>query len=47
MPKLINYECGDTDSGETDDHRVANHPDAAGKVTREDFLAMAEGEPAS
>jgi predicted small metal-binding protein len=50
MAKVINCECGYTVRGESDDELVANaeahiqqdHPDMVGKVSREDFLGMAE-----
>ncbi len=50
MAKVINCECGQAVRGETDDELVANveehvrtdHPDLAGKMSREDILAMAE-----
>lgn len=50
MAKLINCECGYVVRGETDDELVAetqrhvaqHHPDLAGKLSREDILAMAE-----
>ncbi len=50
MAKVINCECGFVVRGETEDELVANaedhmreaHPDLAGKVSREDLLAMAE-----
>jgi hypothetical protein len=50
MGKLINCECGQVVRGETDDELVANaeehiardHPELAGKVSREDLLGMAE-----
>jgi predicted small metal-binding protein len=52
MAKLINCECGYVVRGETDEELVRHaerhiqetHPDLAGKVTREDLLAMAEEE---
>jgi predicted small metal-binding protein len=50
MAKVVNCECGYTARGETDDELVADveahvqrdHPEMAGKMTREDVLAMAE-----
>ena len=50
MAKLINCECGQVVRGETDDELVENvedhvrtdHPDLAGKMSREDIVAMAE-----
>jgi hypothetical protein len=50
MAKVINCECGQVVDGETDDELVANveehvrtsHPELAGKMSREDILAMAE-----
>jgi len=50
MAKVINCECGFVVRGETEDELVANaedhmreaRPDLAGKVSREDLLAMAE-----
>jgi predicted small metal-binding protein len=50
VTKVINCECGQTVRAETDDELVAiveghvqsDHPDLAGKMTREDILAMAE-----
>lgn len=50
MAKLINCECGYVVRGETDDELLAaaeehidrDHPELAGKVSREDLLAMAE-----
>jgi predicted small metal-binding protein len=52
MSKIINCECGYVVRGETDDELVgraqqhvdADHPELAGKVGRDDFLAMAEEE---
>ena len=49
---VINCHCGVTVRGGSDDELVANaqehigrdHPDLAGKVSREDLLAMAEEE---
>ena len=49
MTKVIHCECGYDVHGETDDEVVANaeqhvqeqHPDMAGKVSREQFLEMA------
>ena len=50
MAKQVNCECGAHVRGETDDELVAavnehvdaQHPDLAGKLSREDILAMAE-----
>jgi predicted small metal-binding protein len=50
MSKLINCECGYVVRGADEDevvqraqeHVDADHPELVGKVTREDFLAMAE-----
>ena len=50
MAKLINCECGQVVRGETDDELVAaasahidaDHPELAGKLSREDILGMAE-----
>jgi predicted small metal-binding protein len=50
MGKVINCECGYTVRGESDDELLANaeqhvndtHPDLAGKISREQFMAMAE-----
>lgn len=50
MAKLINCECGRVVRGESDEELLANaeehvnrdHPELAGKITREDLLAMAE-----
>jgi hypothetical protein len=47
---VINCECGQSIHGETDDELVRkaqahvdeNHPELAGKLSREDFLGMAE-----
>ena len=52
MARIINCECGYTVRGRDDDELVANaeqhvaatHPDLDGKVSREQFLAMAEDE---
>jgi predicted small metal-binding protein len=52
MPRIINCECGYTVRGRDDDELIANaeehvgatHPDLAGKISREQFLAMAEDE---
>lgn len=49
MAKVINCEDGVVVRGETDDELVANaqehinqaHPDLAGKLSRDDILAMA------
>lgn len=48
--KVINCECGQVIRGETDEELLRNaeahvqrdHPELVGKITREDFLAMAE-----
>lgn len=53
MGKLINCECGLVARGRTDDELVAvvtehvnrDHPELAGKLQRDDILAMAEEEP--
>ena len=50
MAYLINCDCGHVSRGETEDELVAAanrhieevHPDMAGKVSREELLAMAE-----
>ena len=50
MTKVINCECGEVVSAETDDdlvaqvqsHVEAHHPDMVGKMSRDDVLAMAE-----
>jgi predicted small metal-binding protein len=50
MSKLINCECGQVVRGETDDELVrnaeehinTNHPELAGKLSRDDLLGMAE-----
>ena len=50
MAYVINCECGYVSRGETEDelvqeanrHMAEVHPDIAGKVSREDLLAMAE-----
>lgn len=50
MAKLINCECGQVVRGESDDELIANaeahirrdHPDLAGKISRDDLLGMAE-----
>jgi hypothetical protein len=52
MAKLINCECGRVVRGDTDDELIAaaddhvnrDHPELVGKISREDFLAMAEEE---
>lgn len=52
MGKVINCECGYTVHGESDEELVDNasrhvqetHPDLVGKISREQFLAMAEQE---
>lgn len=50
MGKVINCECGEVVTAETDDELVAKvqrhvgeaHPELVGKMSREDVLAMAE-----
>lgn len=50
MPYMINCDCGFVSRGETEDELVAEanrhidevHPDLAGRVSRDDLLAMAE-----
>jgi predicted small metal-binding protein len=50
MSKVINCECGETVSGETDDELVANveehvearHPEMIGTMSRDQILGMAE-----
>jgi hypothetical protein len=50
MAKLINCECGAVVRGETDDDLIANaeahvaehHPDLVGKISRDDWMGMAE-----
>ncbi|MGH2953891.1 MAG: DUF1059 domain-containing protein [Solirubrobacterales bacterium] len=50
MAYVINCECGYVVRAETEDELVASpeahvndaHPDLVGKLSREDFLAMAE-----
>ena len=52
MGRVINCECGQVIRGDSDDELVAkaqqhvdqNHPDLVGKLSREDFLGMAEEE---
>jgi hypothetical protein len=52
MARVINCECGQTIRGESDDELVRkaqdhvdqNHPELAGKLSRGDFLGMAEEE---
>ena len=52
MSLVIKCECGYTVRGGTEEELLANadrhvgdtHPDLVGKVSREDFLAMAEEE---
>jgi predicted small metal-binding protein len=52
MAKVIHCECGFTVRGQDDEELVANgqrhvqeaHPEMAGQMSREDFLAMAEDE---
>ena len=55
MAKVVNCECGFVARGATDDELVAaveqhvqsDHPDMAGKMSREDVLGMAEEEAGS
>lgn len=50
MPKIINCECGEVVHAADDDELVekverhvgAAHPELAGKMSRDDILAMAE-----
>jgi predicted small metal-binding protein len=50
MAYVINCDCGHVSRGETEDELVREatrhmeevHPDIAGKVSREDLLAMAQ-----
>jgi predicted small metal-binding protein len=50
MPYVINCDCGYVSRGQTEDELVAEanqhiedvHPEMAGKVSRDDLLAMAE-----
>jgi predicted small metal-binding protein len=50
MSKVINCECGEVVSADTDDELVQKverhvgeaHPELVGKLSREDVLAMAE-----
>jgi predicted small metal-binding protein len=50
VARQINCECGQTITAETDDELVEkaeqhvneSHPDLVGKLSRDDFLAMAE-----
>jgi hypothetical protein len=50
MGKLINCECGEVVSGNTDQELIAavethinrDHPNLVGKLSREDILGMAE-----
>ena len=50
MAKLVNCECGEVIRAESDDelveqvggHVERHHPELAGKLSREDVLAMAE-----
>ncbi len=52
MARQINCECGQVITGADDDELVKkaeehvneNHPDLVGKLSRDDFLAMAEEE---
>jgi len=52
MGRVINCECGQEVRAETDDALIERveehvrdaHPDLAGKMSREDILAMAEAE---
>jgi len=53
MAKVIHCECGHVVRGEDADelvdnaerHMAAAHPDLAGRVLREDLIAMADDEP--
>lgn len=55
MSRMINCECGYTMRAESEEqlldqameHVETSHPDLAGKLTREDLLAMSEEEPAA
>ena len=50
--RVINCECGQTIRGDSDDELVSkaedhvneNHPELVGKLSRNDFLGMAEEE---
>lgn len=50
MAKIVNCECGEVVRGETDEELVSNverhvnahHPELAGKLGRDDIMAMAE-----
>ncbi len=52
MARVINCECGQVIRGGSDDELVSkaqahvdeNHPDLVGKISRDDFLGMAEEE---
>ena len=52
MPRTIKCECGEVIRADDEEallakaeqHINANHPDLAGKITRDDLLAMAEEE---
>lgn len=52
MSRVINCECGQQVQAESDDQLVERveehvrqaHPDLAGKMSRQDILAMAEAE---
>ena len=52
MSRVINCECGQVIRGADDDELVTraqqhvddNHPELVGKLTRDDFLGMAEEE---
>jgi predicted small metal-binding protein len=54
MAKVINCECGFVVRGADDDELVQNaeehvnrdHPEMVGKISRDDFLSMAEEEAA-
>jgi len=55
MAKVINCQCGATVRGETDDelvknaeaHMNAEHPNLAGKMSRDQLLSMASEEAPS
>lgn len=50
MSKIVNCECGEVIKADSDDelvrkveqHVIEAHPELAGKMSREDVLAMAE-----
>ena len=52
MARVINCECGQVIRGDSDDELVSkaethvneNHPELVGKLSRNDFLGMAEEE---